>query len=134
LTRVQGVARVLRRRPWIGLRPRRERKFSPRSFGLKSPPSRRVVSRARPTPLPAASAKFRYNAWSFSESRVDLYFPMPAIETVGIKLRGRKFEIKWRRGVDETIDLCGEAASSVELWDKWSFDAPIVQQLRQAMM
>ncbi len=87
-----------------------------------------------PTPLPAASAKFADNKWSFLERRVDFYFPLPGIEAVGIKLRGERFEIKARRAAAETMKLTGKAAGSVELWDKWSLDAPIVQTLREAML
>jgi hypothetical protein len=49
-------------------------------------------------------------------------------------LRGEKFEIKARRASGETINLTGKAAGSLELWDKWSLNAPVVQELRESML
>ncbi len=86
-----------------------------------------------PTPLPVASGAFACDEWSSSEIRTDFYLPLTGTDAVGVKLRGGKFEIKARRGVGDSIRLSDHAIGSVELWDKWSLDSPVVRQFGEAM-
>ena len=86
-----------------------------------------------PKPLPDPESGFPYTDWNRVEQRTDHYLPMAPSETVGVKLRGRKFEIKAQHGIGEVVSLSDNATGVLELWQKWSLDDSVVQDLAAAM-
>ena len=54
--------------------------------------------------------------------RIDAYLLMPEVDTVGVKIREGRFEIKARVGPEEDAELLG-IASLLDRWVKWSHHA-----------
>ncbi len=53
--------------------------------------------------------------------RTDYYLQLADSDSLGIKLRQGRIEVKQREGAGETIELSGQAVGQVESWRKWSF-------------
>lgn len=58
------------------------------------------------------------------ERRTDRYLVFPGCESVGVKERQRKFEIKTMRGSAETASYPGGISGRLETWVKWSYGGP----------
>lgn len=68
-------------------------------------------------------------AWSFdatslnepAEYRIDSYLYLPGIDSLGIKVRQGRLEVKQRMGASQEVQFHELVAGRLERWRKWSF-------------
>lgn len=53
--------------------------------------------------------------------RVDRYLWVPRLDSLGIKFREGRIEVKRRQGPGRAVQLAPTAAGMLEVWDKWAF-------------
>jgi hypothetical protein len=74
--------------------------------------------------LPPSTPGLAYADWSQVDRRTDEYLPLAPSECVGVKFRDGTFDIKARQGVGEETKLSAGAVGMMEIWCKWSLQAP----------
>jgi hypothetical protein len=63
------------------------------------------------------------------ESRTDRYLMLPGSRTVGVKLRGRRFEIKSLISGPTRLRLASGAVGRTDTWVKWSIEFPAADEV-----
>jgi hypothetical protein len=67
-------------------------------------------------------------------TRCDRYLRLPGVDTVGVKLRQGRFEVKARRGPVEAVTFTDEVSGCADCWAKWACAADKLDQLTSLLV
>ncbi len=63
--------------------------------------------------------KIHPKVWTEAE-HTDFYYSLPNDDTIGIKLRENRIEIKKRQAVEKPVRFTPQTTGAIETWEKWS--------------
>jgi hypothetical protein len=92
------------------------------TFSAKPPDSSSLEIRwffSKPVPELNTFIREGFPSKPVSETRTDLYYPIPGREDLSLKIREGKRELKKRRLQGTPLHFNGSQAGYLEIWDKW---------------
>lgn len=73
----------------------------------------------------------RGDLWAAQPERTDAYLLLPGCDTVGVKLREGRFEVKARTAAPRAVHYPGGVSGHCDAWVKWSREAGSAENLRR---